>query len=160
MGKHRKRSLRDDSHFEVGYGKPPKSGQAKPGEVRNPYGCKGKPKPPQPGVQERIQISFRKALDSPLRLTSGENISMLEGVVKSAIQGAIKDPKLAIKLLPQLAGWSGSNLTEMSSDDKKVFEQLIENTPRQTPAARGSGSSDEAQEEEDGSENTGEQHDG
>jgi hypothetical protein len=159
MGKHRKRSPRDDSHFEIGYGKPPKSGQTKPGEVRNPYGCRGKPKPPEPGVQERIQASFRETLNSPLRLSSGETISMLEGVVKAAIQGALKDPKLAVKLLPQLASWSGSSLNEMSPDDKKVFEQFIEDI-RQTPAAVDDGSSGQAQQEDHEPENTGEQHDG
>lgn len=40
----------------VGYGRPPLKGRIKDGERRNPWGRKGRPKPPTDFMEERIEI--------------------------------------------------------------------------------------------------------
>lgn len=40
----------------VGYGRPPLKGRIKDGERRNPWGRKGRPKPPTDFLDERIEI--------------------------------------------------------------------------------------------------------
>jgi hypothetical protein len=43
---------------EVGYGRPPAEHQFKPGHKGNPWGCKGKPKPPLDFLESTITITI------------------------------------------------------------------------------------------------------
>lgn len=49
--------------YPVGRGKPPDSGKIKPGEVRNPHGRSGKPKPAEDPFEEASRRSAKFTLD-------------------------------------------------------------------------------------------------
>ena len=80
--------------YEVGYGKPPKKSQFKPGQSGNP---KGRPK-----KTKDLQKLFALELDKTVKVTeNGElkRLTMLEAFVRSVISGALKGERDARKML-------------------------------------------------------------
>src|SRR5258707_15816205 len=64
--KPRKAKKQPTGDYEVGYCRPPKHNQAQPGEVLNPFGCNGKPKPEVD--------AFDKAMAHPVPVNDGKKV--------------------------------------------------------------------------------------
>lgn len=91
----------NDNQYEVGYGRPPKDTQFKPGQSGNP---KGRPKGAKNVGSMLVDVFFRKI---PITENgSRQQVTILEAILKEMATGAAKgDPRLldrVIKLLPML----------------------------------------------------------
>jgi hypothetical protein len=80
-------------NHEVGYGRPPKSGQIKPGEVRNPWGRTGNRDPSE-------DLLLKVANERIAANVNGKTASMSqeEALCRSAFQEALKGNVAAIKI--------------------------------------------------------------
>jgi hypothetical protein len=76
--------------YPVGYGRPPKAGQIKPGEVRNPWGCRGK------SVSGKLDIAPTLEKQVVVRVGNRtKKMSVFEAGVRSLVNEAIRDKKVA-----------------------------------------------------------------
>lgn len=83
-----------DKTYKVGRGKPPESGKIKAGEVRNPYGSKGKPKPVEP--PPLVNDMFVHALTRHYQVQRNSDVVSEEAIqilIDSMITNAIKSRK-------------------------------------------------------------------
>lgn len=81
-------------NHDVGYGRPPKSGQIKPGEVRNRWGKTGKPKP---GEDLLLKVACEMV---PANVNGKSSImSQEEGAYRRLFQKALEGDPAALKLL-------------------------------------------------------------
>lgn len=87
----------DHGDDEVGYGKPPKSGQFKKGQSGNPSGKKPPPK---------LEEVLAKALAKTVPVTVGgkkQNLSMLELIIEAQVRKAAGGDVAATKLMLAIA---------------------------------------------------------
>lgn len=118
---------------DVGYGKPPKAHQFKPGKSGNP---KGRPK----GAKSRKTILHEAANHKIGIRKNGKTrrITSLEGIFFKLTENALKgDVKSATLLLSQLASFApdGGSETEIHPDDKAVLDAYLEERQR-TPGEK------------------------
>ena len=92
----------DTKKYDVGYGKPPKSGQFKPGKSPNPKGRprKAKPSPATQPLTELVSIDrkFLEEADRLVRVRDGEQVlevSQERAVLRSLLNSAMKGGILA-----------------------------------------------------------------
>lgn len=80
--------------YDVGYGRPPKSGQIKPGEVRNPWGKTGKP-------ERREDLLLKIAAEEIRASVNGRTTSMTqeEAAYRKLFQDALSGNATAQKLV-------------------------------------------------------------
>tara|TARA_R110002072_G_scaffold233813_1_gene391476 strand:- start:2518 stop:2916 length:399 start_codon:yes stop_codon:yes gene_type:complete len=114
--------MSDQSEHEVGYKKPPKHSQWKPGQSGNPNGRPKKTK------------DFNKLLDIELSkevsITEGGRkivLSKREILLKSLVNDALKGDLRAMKMvLPFLTSQQSIAGFEPDAADRQAFEQLIQ----------------------------------
>lgn len=114
---------------EVGYKKPPKSSQWKPGQSGNPAGKSKKP-PPKLLVEEMAEQLYQ-----PVSLTidgKTEEVPLSRALVMSLYRDLMKAPlELKLKGMNMLREWGVLNLRDFSTgDDQYEFPQLTENDRR------------------------------
>ena len=122
---------REDRDYEVGYGRPPKSGQFKKGQSGN---SKGRPKAIKNVVTMLEDVFFRK-------ISISENgrrfeVTMVEAILRQLVNGAVKGEMRHIdrvlKLLPYVQEARDAALAAESKDtsdqetDTAVLEALAE----------------------------------
>jgi hypothetical protein len=117
---------------EVGYGKPPRAHQFKPGQSGNPQ---GRPK----GAKNEATI-LRSLLDRKIEVRQGgrsRKITVFEAILMRFTEDALKgNTKSASFLLSRYAGIEAGELqpgNDMSDDDRKVldaFARRFESQPR------------------------------
>jgi hypothetical protein len=133
-------SRRDDlSEGPVGYGRPPKDRQFKPGVSGNP---KGRPK-----NSRNLKTILQQALTSGVTIREGSStrrVSKLEGVVLRQIESALKgDGKSALVVL-RMAGVvdllgssdTSAETTELTPAEKRILDGLM-NGSSATTTSRG-----------------------
>ena len=109
---------------EVGYGRPPRATQFKPGKSGNP---KGRPK----GAKGE-SILLREILERRIATSSGHGrrkITVLEGILLRIAENALKgDPKSAAFLLNRFAALVSGELQpqDLSEDDRAVLEAFAQ----------------------------------
>ncbi len=119
----RKNKCQPTGDYETGYCRPPKSGQIQKGEVRNPYGARGKngtssPRPWQHPTLTKLQ----KELDRRIAIREGSTtrkISARDALLRKLTNDALKGDRHAQKLILPL----------IIADEKRTAdqrEQLLE----------------------------------
>ena len=119
----RKRVRLKSSDEDVGYGKPPKANQFRPGKSGNP---KGRPK----GAKSR-ELILRELLDSKITMRRDgkiRRITVIEGtfhkVVEDSLKGNIKSATFLLNQLAAIASNAGDE-SEISRDDKAVLDAYL-----------------------------------
>ncbi len=112
--------MTDQEDYRVGYGKPPKHSQWKPGQSGNP---KGRPKTIK---------DFEKLLDlelsQPLRITEGgqtRTITKWQGVIKALVHAALRGHHRAQKLVIAMSGNTVEDF-EFDAGDREALNALFE----------------------------------
>jgi hypothetical protein len=106
----------------AGYGRPPPKHRIRDSEVRNPWGRRGKPKPPRDFLDELIEI---RVDGQPCKITRSEALDHF--LFGRASKGDVR----AIRLLEERArlrrqGASGSSGDDaLSSEDLAAFERYV-----------------------------------
>ena len=110
---------------DVGYGKPPKANQFKPGKSGNP---KGRPR----GAKSRDAM-LRELLSSKITMRRDgkvRKITVMEGIfhkmVEDSLKGNIKSATFLLNQLASIASNEGSE-SEISTDDKAVLDAYLRN---------------------------------
>lgn len=115
-----------NSDYEVGYGKPPVSGQFKPGKSGNPKGRKTKPK--------SVQAQVQKALSRKVRITDAGQSKQLpfqdvivRGLVTKAAKGDLKAAAFVFNLAnsPLYADTDTLSEDTLSPEDKAMLEKMM-----------------------------------
>lgn len=103
--------------YDVGYGRPPKHGQFKPGQSGNP---RGRPKP-QPTVEQTIKevlLSKRKVLVNGRPQTK----TTLELVLMQLVDAALKKDTRATRLLMDLQKFAAARTPDEPAGEEASFE--------------------------------------
>ncbi len=114
--------MSENEDEEVGYKKPPKASQWKPGQSGNP---KGRPK-----VERDFEKLFDQELSLPVRITDGggaRTTTKRELVVKTLVNFALKGDRPALKLV---VGFMKSHVAiegfEPDPGDREALRALVE----------------------------------
>lgn len=93
----------DPSNYQVGRNHSPLSGRIQKGEIRNPYGRKGKPKPKGPDYPDAAYTSLDKALAREVRVRpsdgSSGKMSSLDAYYANVVNKALAGKESAERLL-------------------------------------------------------------
>lgn len=85
----------------VGRGHPPKSGQIKPGEVRNPNGRAGRAR--SQNAETDFKSQMRQLIEKPIQSKDGQVFTLLEVLMNSLVKRANGGDVSAIKFLYDLS---------------------------------------------------------
>jgi hypothetical protein len=114
---------RGGTEYQVGYGRPPKRAQFKPGQSGNP---KGRPK----GAKNEATI-WRSVFNKKVAIREGgrqRKVSLLEAMILKLVEDALKgNPKTAAFVLNRyrLAEGDTPATEEADQDDREVFEAFV-----------------------------------
>lgn len=122
-----------DDAYEVGYGKPPKGSQFKPGKSGNP---KGRPKAP-PKVEELIAREAARLITITVE-GQKKTLTQAEVVIKAMFQKAMKGDLSAAKMV--VFGLQNQPETPeaeaaISEHELRLLQELIEQTLAQSKGA-------------------------
>lgn len=113
-------------NYDVGYGKPPKSGQFKSGQSGNP---KGRPKGAKNLItvlEEELQAKVPiKELGKSKKVTKQE--AMVKALMLKAIQGDVKAINAVVATMLKLAGSQPAEDEdqELSKTDQQILDEFI-----------------------------------
>ena len=127
----------DEASYEVGYGKPPKHTQFKPGRSGNPRG--------RPGGHRNLRSVIRSTLNENVTIREGERtrkISTMEAVVRRCVNNALKGEPKAFAALLQLVRSTGlldedpepSSAQSVSAEDEAILATFIERSQSKSHA--------------------------
>jgi hypothetical protein len=85
--------------YEVGYRKPPKSGQIKPGEVRNPHGRAGKKPTNKPATTE---LDLLEQIEGETVIIDGRAMTRREATIRAHYMNAMKGKPNSIRYIERL----------------------------------------------------------
>ena len=121
-----------NDNYEVGYGKPPKSGQYKPGQSGNP---KGRPKAP-PKYEDLLAREANKLITVTID-GQKKTLPQVEVVIKALMQKAMKGDYNAAKLVIlglQAYPHVPESEAAVSAHDLALLKELLEEEPVGDPA--------------------------
>ena len=105
----------------VGYGRPPARHRIRNGEVRNPFGRRGKPKPPVPFLEEMIAI---RVDGEPRRMTRGEALDFF--LFAKATKGDVRAIRhLEDRSRQRQLSQSQTPTTELSPEEQEAFDRYV-----------------------------------
>ena len=116
--------MSDDDHddYEVGYGKPPKDTQFKPGQSGNP---KGRPK----GTQN-FKTDLKEVLSDPVQITQGgktitvtKQQALIMRSTAEGLKGNQRATALIFKHAEQLDEDEASDDKPLDADDQKILDR-------------------------------------
>jgi Family of unknown function (DUF5681) len=130
-----------DERYEVGYGKPPKHTQFKPGQSGNRKG--------RPRGQRNFRTAVRDALQEKVIIREGDrtrSVSRMDAIIRVTFNNALKSDAKALAAFIQLARSAGlldeepelSSAESVSAEDEAVVAGFLERhglKPRENPAA-------------------------
>ncbi|MEP5760917.1 MAG: DUF5681 domain-containing protein [Litoreibacter sp.] len=115
-----------NSDYDVGYCRPPKRTQFKPGKSGNPKGRKRKPK--------SLQAQMQKAVAKKVRISEGGKTKLLpledvitKTLVNNAAKGDLRAISLVFKVLnaPEFAETEIFDQNKLSPDDQAMLDQMM-----------------------------------
>ncbi|TAL83900.1 MAG: hypothetical protein EPN75_00420 [Beijerinckiaceae bacterium] len=107
---------------EVGYGRPPKQHTIKPGEVRNPYGRRGKPRPEVDFLDEYVFVTVNGRRQKMTRRRALKEVLFREGM-----RGTISATKhLEQSAEKSAAKANGKDEGTLSAAEDKILERHME----------------------------------
>ena len=108
---------------EVGYKNPPKKHQFKKGNKGNPWGCKGKPRPPVAFLDE-----YMTATIDGRRTRVTRTYALFLALLKEAANGNVSAAKLLFSLQKPTAGKDSAPAIDepLSEQDAAALERFIE----------------------------------
>lgn len=112
--------------YEVGYGKPPKHTQFKPGQSGNPKGRKKKPKSVQSQMQAAMSRKVTIQEDGKSKRLSMQQL-MLRSLSTKAAKGDIRAAGFVLKLLnaPEFADGETIDAGALSTADQALLDQML-----------------------------------
>lgn len=124
-GKNNRRSAEkpDPQQEKVGYGRPPKQHAIKPGEVRNRWGRRGKPRPEVDFLDGYVLVSVNGRL---------QKMTRSQALDEALFQKAMKGSVAATKMLEQraerrrAAKTQGGNEEALSAEEDQILERFLE----------------------------------
>ena len=138
-----------DGGYEVGYGKPPKHTQFKPGQSGNPRGRPKGTKNLKTDLMEELRekIVIREG-DRPRKLSKQR--AMMKSVVNRAIKGDARSTSIALSTMMRLldTGEGTPEFIEALHDDELEILRAFEDRLRQTDEVDGPVEDGENQEDE------------
>lgn len=114
------------SDYEVGYGRPPKSTQFKPGQSGNPNGRKRKPK--------SVQAQMQKVVSRKVQINEGGVVKRLplqdvifRTIANKAAKGDLNAAKFVFSLLhaPEYAETDVIDQTSLPPDDQAMLDEIM-----------------------------------
>lgn len=112
----------------VGRGHPPEHGKIRPGETRNPYGRKGKPKPQDDFARNRQ--GFRKLFNQPYMTADGQardpDLIWFTGLIKACHAGAPAALRCYAQYRLQFGDDSPAEILMIDASDEEIFAQFLE----------------------------------
>jgi len=121
--------------YDVGYGKPPKSGQFKPGQSGNPKGRPTGAKNLITVLEEELQAKVPiKELGKSKKVTKQE--AMVKALMLKAIQGDVKAINAVVATLLKLAGPQPMEDEDpgLSKTDQQILDDFIKSMAAKTKA--------------------------
>jgi uncharacterized protein DUF5681 len=122
-----KRRGSKSQRYSVGYGRPPKATQFKPGRSGNP---KGRPKGPR-----SIGAILQEVIRQKISVTEGgktRRLPTLEVMLRRLVNESVKGDQKALKLLLSLvdryseSSESDLHINELLSEDQAILKQFLE----------------------------------
>ena len=116
-------SKTDDLDAEVGYRRPPKQHEIKPGETRNPWGRRGKPRPPTEFLEEMVWVTVKGRKQ---KITRDQAINV--ALFGKAMNGSVA----AAKFLDQreakrhAAAGQSTEDSELSAENTATFDRFMD----------------------------------
>lgn len=119
------RPPRPPGDYEIGYGKPPKEHQFRPGQSGNPRG--------RPKGRRNLKTDLAEELAETILVREGERtrkVSKQQAMVKSltakAIKGDARSTRVLIDLMARLLDIDGASSTEapITDDDRAVLDEV------------------------------------
>ena len=120
--------------YEVGYGKPPKDGQFKPGQSGNPKG--------RPTGTRNLKTDLQDELSEKVQVTSGgktqtvsKQRAMLMRTSELAMKGNIRAIELLTKLALQHLDDDAQTTTDapLNADEEAIFNGFLEQQSKSEP---------------------------
>ena len=112
--------------------RPERDTRIKPGEVRNPHGRNGKPKPAVDFLDEEVNISIN---GTPTTVSRREALDHF--LFANSAQGKIPAIRLLHRLHPEELGEDEQTSSDLSHEEQEVLEAFVQ---QQVRKRRGSGS--------------------
>ena len=142
MRRPKSRAATAEPDYEIGYRKPPKHTQFKPGQSGNPRG--------RPHAQRNLGTVLRETLKERILIRDGERtrrVSKLDALVQVTINKALKGDLKALAAFVQLARPTGLMDEEqvttpqesVSADDEAIVAQFLARHGVEAPAPTESG---------------------
>lgn len=113
--------------YEVGYGKPPKHTQFKPGQRGNPKGRKKKPKSVQAQMQAAMSRKVTIQEEGKSKRLSMQEL-MLRSLSTKAAKGDIRAAGFVLELLnaPEFADGETIDAGALSTADQALLDQMLD----------------------------------
>lgn len=129
----------DPDDYEVGYRRPPRHTQFRPGRSGNPRG--------RPRGSRGLKTDLHAELESKLTIqingqpfTGTKQQLMLKALATRAAAGDVKAASIVLPLILQVLGIEdrGTDRQQLSAQDQALLDQLLAEQPEPVPAAGGS----------------------
>jgi hypothetical protein len=134
-----RRKSRSPSHYDVGYGRPPKATRFRPGQSGNPTGYRKSSKP----IRERLQ----ELMNSKVTVTEHgrtRRVSRLDVMLRQLANDAMRGDQRALKLLMEFLHRYGAEVEgtvrseEITSEDLEILSDYLEKTRSSDSDSNGS----------------------
>jgi hypothetical protein len=121
--------------YEVGYRRPPKGSQFKPGQSGNP---KGRPKPPETFeslLQQELKARI-KVVESGVPKRMSKEKGLVKSLVNGGLAGKLGHMLLIAQLLRQVGGEPGTSEKPLSPDAERLLAEFYGGQNKERRGAR------------------------
>jgi hypothetical protein len=119
----------EDAPYEIGYGKPPKHTQFKPGQSGHPSG--------RPRGQRNFRTAVIEALKEKITIREGDRtrtVSKMDGIIQVTFNKALKGDARGLVAFLQLVRWAGlmdeepelSSAEAIGAEDEAILTAFLE----------------------------------